>query len=52
MKEYIRPRMEVEQFDVEDIITSSINPETVMNGNDEFGFPTNTNANEPSLLDN
>ena len=37
MKEYIRPRMEVEQFDVEDIITSS-NPETVMNGNDEFVF--------------
>lgn len=34
MKEYIRPRMEVEQFDVEDIITSS-DPETVMNGNDE-----------------
>lgn len=43
MKEYIRPRMEVEQFDVEDIITSS-DPETVMNGNDE-GMPGSEETN-------
>jgi len=44
MKEYIRPRMEVEQFDVEDIITSSSDPETVMNGNDE-GMPSSRETN-------
>lgn len=27
MKEYIKPRMEVEEFDIEDIITSSQQPE-------------------------
>ena len=28
MKEYIKPRMEVEEFDIEDIITSSWQQET------------------------